>query len=176
MSDKFKEYRMYLIFVSSLNENMKLANRLKHQMEENNTEIEIINLVDLELPMYDSRKEERDGIPKVIGELVDLMKKASGYVFVAPEYNYCLPPVLANFVAWVSRSGEDFREVFQMKKIQLATHSGSGGSDLMNAMRIQFTRLGATVMPREIITNFQKPLKVESSKKIVKQFIAQTEL
>ncbi len=167
---------MYLIFVSSLNENMKLANSIKYQMEEDNKAIEIINLVDLELPLYDSRKEDRDGIPGKIGELVELMKKANGYIFVAPEYNYCLPPVLANFVAWVSRYGEDFREVFQMKKIQLATHSGSGGNDLMNAMRIQFTRLGAIVMPREIITNFQKPLKVESSKKIVKQFIVQTEI
>lgn len=167
---------MYLIFVSSLNENMKLAKSIEHQMEENNTETEIINLVDLELPMYDSRKEDRDGIPSKIGELVELMKKADGYIFVAPEYNYCLPPVLANFVAWVSRCGENFREVFQMKKIQLATHSGSGGDDLMNAMRIQFTRLGAIVMPREIVTNFQKPLKAESSKKILKQFIAQTEL
>ena len=167
---------MYLIFVSSLNENMKLANSIKLQMEESNQEIVLINLVDLELPMYDSRKEERDGIPKKIDELVELMKKSNGYIFVAPEYNYSLPPVLANFVAWVSRSGEDFREVFQMKKIQLATHSGSGGNDLMNAMRIQFTRLGAIVMPREIITNFHKPLKVESSKKILKQFIVQTEL
>ena len=160
---------MYLIFVSSLNENMKLANSIKLQMEESNQEIVLINLVDLELPMYDSRKEDRD-------ELVELMKKSNGYIFVAPEYNYSLPPVLANFVAWVSRSGKDFREVFQMKKIQLATHSGSGGNDLMNAMRIQFTRLGAIVMPREIITNFHKPLKVESSKKILKQFIVQTEL
>lgn len=167
---------MYLIFVSSLNENMKLANRLKDQMEESNQVIELINLVDLELPMYDSRKEDLDGIPTKIGELVEVMKKANGYIFVAPEYNYSLPPVLGNFVAWVSRCGEDFREVFQMKKIQLATHSGSGGDDLMNAMRIQFTRLGAMVMPREIITNFQKPLKIESSKKILKQFIAQTEL
>lgn len=163
---------MYLIFVSSLNVNMKLANIIKHQMEENNKEIAIIDLVDLELPLYDSKKEDRDGIPMEIGELVELMKKANGYIFVAPEYNYCLPPVLVNFVTWVSRCGEDFREVFQMKKIQLATHSGSGGNDLMNAMRIQFARLGAIVMPREIITNFQKPLKVESSKKILKQFIA----
>lgn len=167
---------MYLIFVSSLKENMKLAYSIKEQMEENHKEIEIINLVDLDLPMYDSRKEERDGIPEKIGELVELMKKSSGYIFVAPEYNYSLPPVLANFIAWVSRYGEDFREVFQMKRIQLATHSGSGGNDLMNAMRIQFTRLGAVVMSREIITNYQKPLNVESSKKILKQFIIQTEL
>ncbi|UFH60270.1 NADPH-dependent FMN reductase [Sulfurovum mangrovi] len=166
---------MYLIFVSSLNANMKLATSIKNQMKENNTESAIINLVDLELPMYDSRKEDRDGIPVKIGELVERMKKADGYIFVAPEYNYSLPPVLSNFVAWVSRCGEDFREVFQMKKIQLATHSGSGGHDLMNAMRTQFTRLGAIVMPREIITNFQKPLQLESSQKILKQFILQAE-
>ncbi len=55
---------MYLIFVASLNENMKLANTLQGQLKELGKESQIINLVDLDLPMYDSFKEEHDGIPK----------------------------------------------------------------------------------------------------------------
>ena len=162
---------MTLIFVASLNENMKLAGVLKRQLESLGKKSKIINLVDLELPMYDSYKEEHDGIPAKINDLIDEMKKADAYVFVSPEYNFSLPPVLVNAIAWVSRVGEDFREVFTLKTIQLATHSGGGGSDVSNAMRTQFTKLGSIVMPREIITTYKSPLKEDSSERILKQFV-----
>ena len=162
---------MILIFVSSLNENMRLANNLQSQLEELGKKSEIINLVDLNLPMYDSLKEERDGIPKEVHNLIKKMEGASGYLFVTPEYNFSLPPVLVNTVAWVSRVGDDFRELFTLKTIQLATHSGGGGTNVISAMRSQFTRLGSIVMPREIITTYQNPLRPDSSKNILNQFI-----
>lgn len=162
---------MILIFVASLNENMKLANRLQNQLNALGKESEVINLVDLELPMYDSFKEEKEGIPQKVLSLVKTMEKANGYLFISPEYNYSLPPVLVNFIAWVSRIGDDFRSLFTLKTIQLATHSGGGGQDVCNAMRNQFTRLGSVVMPREIITTYQKPLNEESSTRILKQFV-----
>lgn len=161
---------MYLIFVASLNENMKLANILKEQLKTLGSDSKIINLVDLNLPMYDSFKENHDGIPPKILELIEEMKLVNGYIFVSPEYNYSLPPVLVNTIAWISRVGDDFRELFTLKTIQLATHSGGGGSDVMNAMRAQFTKLGSIVMPREIITTYQTPLRTHSSERILKQF------
>lgn len=163
---------MILIFVSSLNENMKLANNLKGQLNELGKESKIINLVDLNLPMYDSLKEERNGIPNEINSLIKKMEGASGYLFVTPEYNFSLPPILINTVAWISRVGDDFRKVFTLKIIQLSTHSGGGGNDVSNAMRSQFTKLGSIVMPREIITTYQTPLNKDSSKKILSQFIS----
>ncbi len=161
---------MILIFVSSLNENMKLANKMQVQLKELGKKSEIINLVELNLPMYDSFKEENDGIPRIIDSLIQKMDSAEAYLFVSPEYNFSLPPVHVNFIAWVSRVGDDFRKLFTLKKIQLATHSGGGGSDVSNAMRIQFTKLGSIVMPREIITTYQTPLKEDSSKRILSQF------
>lgn len=162
---------MYLIFVASLNENMKLANNFKNQLESLNENCEIINLVDLNLTMYDSFKEANDGIPEKILLLKEKMKKAKGYIFVSPEYNYSLPPVLVNMIAWTSRAEKDFRALFSMKVVQLATHSGSGGIDVMNAMRNQFTKLGSIVMPREIHTTYEKKLNEDSSLNILKQFI-----
>lgn len=162
---------MYVIFVASLNENMTLAKTLSNQFTKLGKKSKIINLVELELPMYDSKKEEKDGIPKNINSLMENMNKAEGYIFVSPEYNFSLPPVLVNFVAWVSRADDNFRKLFTLKPIQLASHSGSGGSDVSNAMRIQFTKLGSIVAPREIITTYQVPLKEESSERILTQFI-----
>ncbi len=161
---------MILIFVASLNENMKLAKNLQEQLNSENLESEIINLVELNLPMYDTLKEQNDGIPTKIHELSEKMNKAEGFIFISPEYNFSLPPVLVNTIAWLSRIGDDFRALFALKKIQLATHSGSGGQDALNAMRTQFTRLNAIVLPREILTTYTKALNLESSQRIISQF------
>lgn len=162
---------MYVIFVASLNENMKLAKTLNSQLLKLEKKSEIINLVEIELPMYDSNKEEKDGIPKNINELMEKMDKAEGYIVVSPEYNFSIPPVLVNFVAWVSRADDNFRKLFTLKPIQIATHSGGGGTDVSSAMRTQFTKLGSIVAPREIITTYQLPLNEESSQRILTQFI-----
>ena len=150
---------------------MKLAKSLKEQLESLGKKSEIINLVELELPMYDSLKEEKDGIPKKVNLLVKKINHAQAYIFVSPEYNFSLPPVLVNSIAWISRVGDDFRKTFTLKPIQLATYSGGGGNDVSNAMRTQFTKLGSIVLPRDIVCRSQKPLNKESSKRILKQFI-----
>lgn len=162
---------MILIFVSSLNMNMTLAETFHAQLKALGKDSEIINLVELQLPMYDTDKEEKEGIPKGIHALIEKMQTAEGYLFVSPEYNYLVPPVLVNFIAWVSRIGDDFRELFSMKLIQLSSHSGGGGMNVTHAMRTQFTGLGSLVMPREIIATYQSPLREESSEKILKQFV-----
>lgn len=162
---------MYLIFVASLNENMKLAHTIEENLKALNKEAEIINLVDLELPMYDTNKEANDGIPPIIKQLGDKMDKAKGFIFIAPEYNYSIPPVLTNFIAWISRFDENFRKFFNEKMILLATHSGSGGNDVVAAMRTQFSKLGAFVMPREIITTYTHELHLDSLQRVLTQFI-----
>lgn len=161
---------MVLIFVASLNENMNLANMIKDKLENKNVNSKIINLVDLNLPMYDTLKQEKNGIPQVVIDLAKQMEESTAYIFVSPEYNYGVPPVLVNMIAWISRIGDNFRALFTLKKIQLATHSGSNGQDLLNTLRSQFTRLGAIVMPREIIATYEKKCKVDSLERILSQF------
>jgi len=161
---------MILIFVASLNENVTLANMIKNKLENKNVNSKIINLVDLNLPMYDTVKQEKDGIPQVALDLAKQMEEATAYVFVSPEYNYGVPPVLVNMIAWVSRIGDNFRALFSLKKIQLATHSGANGQDLLNALRSQFTRLGAVVMPREIIATYERKCQEDSLERILEQF------
>lgn len=162
---------MYLIFVSSLNENVKLANRIKDELKDSGKDSELINLVDLNLPMYDTSKEQNDGIPQKALDLAEKMKDAEGYVFVSPEYNFNVPPVLVNFISWISRIGENFRALFSLKTIQLATHSGSNGKDFMTSTKNQFTKLGAIVAPREIITSYAQGIEEDTLKTIVNEFV-----
>ena len=163
---------MYLIFVASLNENMKLAHTIEKSLETMGLKSTIINLVDLNITLYDSSKEANEGIPSKITELAEQMKNASGYIMVTPEYNYSIPPTLTNVIAWLSRSGESFRALFTLKYVQLATHSGVGGNDVCNAMRTQFSKLGAIVAPREILATYDKKVEEGSLKRILTQFVA----
>lgn len=162
---------MYAILVASLNENMTLAKRIQKSLETQNVASTIINLVELNVTLYDSSKEANEGIPSAILELSNTLQRATGYIVVSPEYNYAIPPVLSNVIAWLSRSGENFRELFSIKYIQLATHSGSGGNDVCNAMRLHFSKLGAIVAPREIITTYDKGIEEGSLGRILSQFI-----
>lgn len=162
---------MYTILVASLNENMNLARKIRQTLEAMHLKSEIINVVDLNVTMYDTDKEAAQGIPSAVLTLSETMKKATGYIIVAPEYNYSIPPVLTNIIAWLSRSGESFRELFALKYVQLATHSGSGGNDVCNAMRTQFSKLGAIVAPREIIATYDTQIEEESLGRILSQFV-----
>ncbi len=160
---------MIIIFVASLHENVKLAKRVEKELNNKNYETKIVNLVELDLPMYDTNKEQTNGIPKKALDLAQEMQDAQAYVFVTPEYNYSAPPVLLNMIAWISRIGDDFRSLFTLKTIQLATHSGANGVDFLNTFRNQLTKLGSIVMPRDIITNYTKPIEDSSLVKILDQ-------
>lgn len=162
---------MYSILVASLNENMKLANKLQKQLTELGCQSEIINLIELDFPMYSSAREE-EGISLSVHKLVQKLEKSEGYIIVAPEYNYSIPPVLTNIVAWVTRVHSDFREYFKEKNILLATHSGGGGEDVLRDMRTQFSKLGAEVFQKEILITYKKALDENYSKELLSKFVA----
>ena len=159
------------ILVASASNNRKLGDKLKELATIENVEAEVINLVDLDLPLYSTVEEERNGIPDTAKELANKILSLKAFIIVAPEYNGVMPPVLNNAMAWTSRATESWRDAFNEKIVGLATHSGGGGNDVMQAMRTQFTRLGAIVLPREIVTTFQKKLDENSSERILKQFL-----
>lgn len=161
----------FLIIVASVNENMKLAHTIQTELDSLNKSSEILDLITLNLPMYSSITEQTDGIPDAIEAIVSKMKAAKAYIIVAPEYNYSLPPSLSNFIAWVSRVGDDFRVLFNEKPTLIATFSGGGGEDVLNAMRVQFTKLGALVIPRQVLANYKQKLNKESLIKTLSQLM-----
>jgi len=161
----------YLIIVASVNENMKLAIKIQNKLKDMNKSSSILDVVKEDIEMYTSVNEQINGIPKKINNIVESMKKVKGYIIISPEYNYSIAPTLTNLIAWVSRVGDDFRELFNEKIILLGTFSGGGGTDALNAKRTQFTSLGSLVIPREILVNYKKPLNEDSLEKTLKQFI-----
>lgn len=159
---------MILILVSSQKKNMELALLFKQYLQSVGSDSDLVDLVALDLPLYSSRV-ENDNPPKIVIELAKKMEKAKALIFVAPEYNGSLPPVLNNSISWISRVGVDWRESFNGKPALIATHSGGGGSQVLMAMRLQLSYLGVNVMGRQILTHKGKDLNHESMEAVLDQ-------
>ena len=156
------------ILVASSNNNQKLGLKLKELALSQNYEVELINLVDLRLPLYSTVEEEENGIPETVLDLATKILELKAFIIVAPEYNGVMPPVLNNAMAWTSRATKDWRDAFNEKIVGLATHSGGGGAKGLQAMRIQFQHLGANILAREILTTYEKPLNEETAIGMIK--------
>lgn len=157
------------ILVASANNNKKLAKKLQELATSENIETEIIDLVELNLPLYSTVEEQKNGIPDIAKELASKILALNAFIIVAPEYNGVMPPVLNNAMAWTSRSTESWRDAFNDKIVGLATHSGGGGQKGLQAMRIQFQHLGANILAREILTTYEKPLNEEAAIGMIQQ-------
>lgn len=160
---------MILILQASTGENKKLAEQLHEILKEQGKSNEIVDLVSLNLPLYSTEAEKEQGVPSGAQDLTQKMIDASGFIVVAPEYNGSIPPVLVNAISWISRAGEDWRAAFNQKFSLVATHSGGGGLKVLNAMRQQLNHLGCNVLARELLTNYQKPLNLESAQNTLTQ-------
>lgn len=157
-----------MALVASKGKNAELAQRFSELANEMGIETELVNLVELELPLY-ATGSEKEGIPNQIIELTKRMADSQSLAFFAPEYNGSFPPVLNNAIAWMSLSDKDWRVAFNGKLTLIATHSGGGGTHALMAMRMQLAYCGANVIGRQIVANNNRPAQDESLKACIQQ-------
>lgn len=161
-----------VILLASVGKNLELAEKLENILKGLNAETKLVNLVELDLPLYSALTDKKETCPKAVTSLTASLVESDGIVIVAPEYNGGVPPVLNNAIAWVSRSGgEDWRVAFNGKPAVIATHSGGGGLHALAAMRQQLAYLGTNVMGRQLHTHYQKPLDLNSAEETLKQLL-----
>lgn len=160
-----------VVLAASNNNNLNLAKEIEAEVKTQGAQPEVVDLTSIELPVYTPRLEEQ-GAPQEILKYVDLLADADGMAIVAPEYNGGIPPVLTNFIAWISRSGnEDWRQCFNGKKAIIGTHSGSGGLHLLMGLRMQLSYIGVDVIGRQLHTHYKKELNKESLTSVVGQLL-----
>ena len=151
-----------LIFLASQNKNKELAEAILKSLKNNTCEVEIIDLVDMDLPLYSSKKQAEQGVPQGIADLFNECQAANRFIFISPEYNGGIPPVLTNVLAWLSVMGKNWRDAFNRKVAGIATFSGGEGMQLIIGLRSQLAYVGLTVIGRSLQVNYNKPLKPES--------------
>ena len=138
-----------------------------------NLEVSLISLETHMLPLYTDAvfSKYKESSNKTVVYLTEEMKSADGLIICGPEYNGSIPPIISNAIAWISTSTDSWRDSFIDKIALIGTHSGGGGDKFFRSMKIQLEHLGLVVMPRGINVNNSSPLKKDSAKKILKQFI-----
>jgi len=159
-----------LIISATSRNNFELAKQIDTIAESFSIGKELINLEDYNIPIYTPIK-QAEGIPEEVSELTMKFINSSGFIFCAPEYNGSIPPILTNLIAWISVSTDKWREVFNGKKALLASHSGGGGHNLIQSLRIQLNHLGTIVLPRTIIVNSYTKFDLDSTKNKIQQLI-----
>ena len=159
------------IIAASNNKNLELANQLMQITQQMGHNTRVIDLVAQEIPLYTPKHQSEKGVPEEIEEFAQILLETDGMIFVAPEYNGGMPPVLSSAIAWLSVKGDDWRSYFNGKSAALATHSGGNGANLLSIMRSQLSYIGMNIVGRQIITNNRKPLNLESAQSVIKQLI-----
>lgn len=151
-----------IIIAGSNNKNLELAKAFEAQLNNESVKSEIIDLTTLDLPLY-TPQEHQKGAPKQIHEYIDKLDNAKGVIVCAPEYNGGVPPVVTNFIAWISTSGDkDWRRCFNGKPAIVSSFSGGGGIHLLSALRQQLAYIGMNVLGRQIQCNGAKPINEDS--------------
>jgi NAD(P)H-dependent FMN reductase len=150
-----------LILAASNGHNLRLAHQVAHMATEVGFSNMLVDLVGLNLPLY-TPANEAAGSGAHLSQLLEPLRKHRRLWICAPEYNGSSPPSLTSAIAWLSRTSDDFRALFQGMPVALSSHSGGGGQKALIAMRIQFAHLGCHVIGRELLCSPHKSANPDS--------------
>ncbi len=137
----------FLAFALSLRKdsyNRKLVKLAADLASKNNVEIELVNLMDYDLPGYNQDSCDK-GFPTPAIQLRDKLTTAQGLLIASPEYNLSYPGFFKNIYDWLSR----FTPMPWAKAVLLLSASPSlvGGNRGLWQLRIPFEACGAFVFP-----------------------------
>ncbi len=118
-----------------------IANTAK---ENKNLEVEIVDLIDYDLPMFNEAVSPRyNPERKVEGDVkkfLDKIAEADAYVFVTPEYNHSLSGVLKNALDY---TGYELNK----KPAATATHGSVGGARAAEHLKMILSECRAVIVP-----------------------------
>ena len=134
--------------------NGKLVRIAARGAEEAGAVVELVDLRDYPMPLYDGDLEEREGIPENAVRFKALMTACQGLLIAAPEYNSSITPLLKNTIDWASRPapGEKMLAAFLNKTAALMSASpGSlGGLRGLVHVRSILSNIRVLVLPDQV--------------------------
>ena len=157
------------IITAEQGKNLALAKKVSNAFDSENFDINFIDLIELDLPLFTIQRLNKYGISQNVHDLTAQITSSHGFVFIAPEYNGGVPPVLTNAIAWITVSTKDWRDCFNKKIAGIGTYSGGGGMQLIMNLRGQLSYLGLTVIGLPLYTNQSIELKNDDLTSFVSQ-------
>ena len=165
--------------------NAKLAAVIAYEFARAGVDVTRISLADFPLPIYDGDLQAKSGVPKHAVNLKRMIGTHHGVLFVSPEYNASVPPLLKNAIDWVSRVQDPHEargEVFRNRAFALAGASQSrlGAARALQALRLILTSCHANVIASQLTLAFadqayddMDKLKNEGDIAALKELVAQ---
>jgi chromate reductase, NAD(P)H dehydrogenase (quinone) len=167
--------------------NARLAAAAAYQFAQAGAEVTRISLADFPLPLYDGDLQTKSGVPKHAINLKRMIGVHHGVLFVTPEYNSSVPPLVKNTIDWVTRvqdAQEARGQVFRNRVFAIAAASESrlGGTRAVAALRLILSACHATVIPNQLALSFasaayddmdrlKHPADIEALNALVRQLI-----
>jgi NAD(P)H-dependent FMN reductase len=131
--------------------NQKTAATLAAFVSAAGEEVEIINLGDFDMPIYQGDLEAESGLPEATFRLKEKLDGADALIIACPEYNGYMPPVLVNAIDWCTRSSEASVDLgcFMGKPVFIAAASPGpgGGGRVAVHLKTMLSGVGAYVSP-----------------------------
>ena len=158
-----------IIISASCGKNLELSQKFQQKSNELKINSEILDLTTFDIPLFNPRIHNKENIPAEIVKIKERLFASEKWIICAPEYNGSIPPILSNLIAWLSISGEDFRDLFNGQPIAIATFSGGVGLELLTSLRIQLVHLGSQVCGRQLLSSFSKPVDIKTIEDIIKR-------
>ncbi|OUX24060.1 MAG: NADPH-dependent oxidoreductase [Methanobacteriota archaeon] len=152
----------FLMITATTGTNLELAERFAGVAREKGHDAEVVDLVEMDLPMFTVARSSNPEQTVDVSDLTQQMIEADAWIVIAPEYNGSMPPTLNNAIAWLSGDWQNFRTMCTGKPVGLATHSGGGGAHVIMAMRQMFSFIGADVMGRALTSGRNKEANPET--------------
>ena len=170
------ESKDLIIITASCGKNLELSEKFLEKSNELKISSEILDLTNLDIPLFNPRIHSKNNIPVEIQIIKKKLLAIERWVICAPEYNGSIPPILSNFIAWLSISGDDFRNLFNDQPIAIATFSGGIGLELLTSLRIQLVHLGSQVLGRQLLSSYSKPIDNKTIEDIIKRLLQMKKL
>lgn len=134
--------------------NKKLIRVAVKAAEKAGAEVTLIDLRDLDLPIYDGDLEAEHGLPEGAVELKQIMKANDGLLISSPEYNSSISGVLKNAIDWASRpTGDDVPlEAFvgKVAGLMAASPGALGGLRGLVHLRAILGNINVLVIPDQL--------------------------
>lgn len=135
--------------------NKKLAAAAAQKARDLGADVELIDLADFPMPLYDGDLEEGQGTPAMVTALRDKMVAADALLIACPEYNSSITPLLKNVIDWTSRPEGDVAApmaAYQNKVAAIMSTSpgGLGGMRGLVHVRAILSSIGVMVVPGDV--------------------------
>lgn len=129
--------------------NRKLLSLAVSYLEKEGVDIDLIDLHDFPLPLYDGDLENERGLPETVWKLKARLAACQGVLIACPEYNASIPGTFKNMLDWTSR-GEGQPWLGKVVGLMGATVGLWGTQRMMPHLRQSLIVLGVHVIPQQI--------------------------